>query len=49
VPRGVSHPVRASAARYGWEYAQVRHYGPGDSLSPLAAPETPVSVSDLLP
>ncbi len=42
-------PVRATAARHGWKYRQVRLLKPPAAVSPLAAPAARVRVSDLLP
>src|SRR5437867_1487161 len=42
-------PVPSSEAWYGWEYASARRYRPEESVAPLAAPESPVKVADLLP
>ena len=42
-------PVRATAARHGWKYRQVRLLKAPAAVSPLAAPGARVLVSDLLP
>lgn len=42
-------PAPVSEARYGWGYRTVAQYAVGDSVSPLAAPQARVSVSDILP
>jgi Uma2 family endonuclease len=42
-------PGLSSEALYGWEYASVRRYRPEESVAPLAAPQSPVKVADLLP
>lgn len=42
-------PVATPAARYASEYADVRRYGSGEAVAPLAAPSSPVEVDDLLP
>ena len=42
-------PARQPEARYGWGYRDVRSYGPGDWISPQAAPPATVQVADLLP
>jgi Uma2 family endonuclease len=43
------HPVADAAAAHDWRYAQVVVYGPGDIVSPLAAPQAAIPVADLLP
>lgn len=42
-------PATSSTARYGWEYKSVSYYAPGQSLSPLHAPQVQIAVDDLLP
>lgn len=43
------HPVPAIDAAFGWRYGSAQSFGPGAVISPLAAPEAGVTVSDLLP
>src|SRR5262249_3117373 len=43
------NPIADSAAPLGFRYADVTIHGPGDFLSPLAAPSARVAVADLLP
>jgi Uma2 family endonuclease len=42
-------PVADAAARYGWRYTTVATLRPGDTVTPLSAPDSPISVGDLLP
>jgi Uma2 family endonuclease len=42
-------PVAASDARYGWRYADVSVHREGESVAPLAMPDAPVAVADVLP
>jgi Uma2 family endonuclease len=42
-------PVAIDPARRRWEYRMVRSLGPGESISPLAAPHASIAVADLLP
>ena len=42
-------PIRQADGHYGWGYRTVEHYASGDSLFPLAAPQSRVAVADLLP
>jgi len=42
-------PAQSAEALCGWSYRTVQRYGPGQHLAPLAAPESIISVDDLLP
>ena len=42
-------PARPGPARRHWGYASIKTLGPGDTVSPLAAPAADVHVADLLP
>jgi len=42
-------PARSLSAPYGWDYASMQVFGAGENVSPLAAPNALVTVSDLLP
>lgn len=42
-------PVVDGAALFGWRYGRAVSLGPGERVSPLAAPEAAVAVTDLLP
>jgi Uma2 family endonuclease len=42
-------PVAIDPARRQWEYRMVRSLGPGEFISPLAAPHASIAVADLLP
>jgi Uma2 family endonuclease len=42
-------PVVYTDAPYGWRYSSPAILGPGDHVSPLAAPSVRIAVSDLLP
>jgi Uma2 family endonuclease len=42
-------PVAIDPERRRWEYRMVRSLGPGESISPLAAPHASIAVADLLP
>ncbi|MGH7334084.1 MAG: Uma2 family endonuclease [Candidatus Rokuibacteriota bacterium] len=42
-------PVALDSAHRRWEYRMVRSLGPGDSVTPLAAPQASIAVADLLP
>jgi hypothetical protein len=41
-------PAPEPAARHGWAYQSLRHFSPGERVSPAALPEAFVSVGDLL-
>ena len=43
------HPVPEPAAAHGWRYASATRLGPTTVATPLAFPERPLAVSDLLP
>ncbi len=42
-------PAHSDEAPYGWAYREVRNYVAGQSITPLAAPDKPIAVLDLLP
>jgi Uma2 family endonuclease len=42
-------PGQSDEALYGWSYRSIQFVGPGQHLAPLAAPESPIAVDDLLP
>jgi hypothetical protein len=44
-------PARPGPARRGWGYLVIEPLGAGagDTVTPLAAPEAPIRVADLLP
>lgn len=42
-------PVEDASAPFGWRYANEQTYSRGQSVSPLAKPDAPVRVDDLLP
>jgi Uma2 family endonuclease len=42
-------PVALDEARRRWGYRMVRTLGPGETVSPLAAPQASIPVADLLP
>jgi Uma2 family endonuclease len=42
-------PVPDAAARYGWRYTTITTLHAGDTVTPLAAPDSPVSVAHLIP
>jgi Uma2 family endonuclease len=42
-------PVEAPAAAYGWHYGTLLRLGPPDLISPLAAADARIAISDLLP
>jgi len=42
-------PVIDADTPYGWRYASPAILGPGDHVTPLAAPSARIAVSDLLP
>jgi Uma2 family endonuclease len=42
-------PVPDASARYGWRYAAITTLRPGDTVVPLAAPDSPILVADLIP
>jgi Uma2 family endonuclease len=42
-------PVTIDPARRRWEYRMIRSLGPGEFISPLAAPHASIAVADLLP
>jgi len=41
--------ARSAKGLYGWIYRAVQHYGRGQNVTPLAAPEGAIAVDDLLP
>jgi Uma2 family endonuclease len=41
-------PVPSGEAPYGWRFRLVQHYGAGQYLSALAAPDRPIAVDALL-
>jgi hypothetical protein len=43
------NPVADSSRRFGWWYADRTILDRGDRIAPLAAPQSPVAVADLLP
>ncbi len=43
------HPTEDVAQSYGFGYAEVTIHTVGDSVRPLAAPQTAIAVADLLP
>ena len=42
-------PTPDGAARHGWRYTAVTTLRAGATVSPLSAPDSPISVADLLP
>lgn len=42
-------PIAQADARWGWSYAEKQVYTDTESVAPLAAPQSPVSVQELLP
>lgn len=42
-------PQPAAAAVFGWHYTQIRRLSPGETVTPLGAPEARILVADLLP
>jgi Uma2 family endonuclease len=42
-------PTPAPSARFGWRYADVKLVREGGTVSPLARPDVPIAVADLLP
>jgi len=42
-------PLVDAAAPFGWRYASHQTLRPGSAIAPLAAPDSPVAVIDLLP
>jgi Uma2 family endonuclease len=42
-------PVADAAARYGWRYTTVATLRAGETVTPLAAPDSPISVGELIP
>ncbi len=42
-------PAPSEEALRGWNYRAIRHFGPGQYLTPLAAPDRTIAVVDLLP
>jgi Uma2 family endonuclease len=42
-------PVAIDPTGHHWEYRMVRSLGPGEFISPLAAPHASIAVADLLP
>lgn len=42
-------PIVDDQAIYGWHYAEVSTYQPGQSIAPLSVPDRRVAVEDLLP
>jgi Uma2 family endonuclease len=42
-------PMTSDAAPYGWTYERLTISGPGEMVTPLAAPFALIAVSDLLP
>ena len=42
-------PIPDPVAPFGWRYASVISLGRGETVSPLAAPDARISISDLLP
>jgi hypothetical protein len=46
---GPGWDVALDPVRRRWEYRTARSLGPGESISPLAAPHASIAVADLLP
>ncbi len=42
-------PVADASVRLGWRYSQVTVLTPPAALAPLAAPNAPIAMADLLP
>lgn len=42
-------PAADAVARYGWRYSAVATLRAGDTVTPLSAPDSPISVADLIP
>jgi Uma2 family endonuclease len=42
-------PAPDSRSAHGYRYMTIRSYGPGESITPLAAPGASIAVNDLLP
>ena len=42
-------PAPAPSAKFGWRYADVKLVREGGTVSPLARPDIPIAVADLLP
>jgi Uma2 family endonuclease len=42
-------PIADPGAPFGWRYGSIVRLAPGESISPLAAPQARVRVADLLP
>jgi Uma2 family endonuclease len=42
-------PVADAAARYGWRYTTVATLRVGETVTSLSAPDSPISVADLIP
>jgi len=42
-------PVADAAARYGWRYTTVATLRVGETVTPLSAPDSPISVGELIP
>ena len=43
------NPVTDTREPFGWRYDAVQFFGPGEFVTPLAAPQSKVAVDDLLP
>jgi Uma2 family endonuclease len=41
-------PARLRGSRFGWHYGEVRRLGRSEAVTPLAAPQASIAVSDLL-
>jgi len=42
-------PVPEAGAPYGWRYAAVAILRPGEHITPLSAPASPIPAADLIP
>ena len=42
-------PIQSPSAKHGWAYGEVRRFGPGEPVSPLAMPSASVDPAHLLP
>lgn len=42
-------PAADAAARYGWRYTTVATLRVGETVTPLSAPDSPISVGELIP
>jgi Uma2 family endonuclease len=42
-------PVADAAARYGWRYTTVATLRVGETVTSLSAPDSPISVGELIP